>query len=137
METIATEVKAKFVPFFTQSNNKKVTYGSISLVLSTYFFKFHKGLLELLENLILGYESLVLVHYLLDFLLPPVLDGPILQLGLCQHKECHNAALKGIRGVEKQNMVRRVQIQSFLPNLNPQKLRMGRKLTPSDNSRRL
>ena len=71
-----------------------ITYGSISLVLSTYFFEFHKSLLELLENLVLGDKCLVLVHYLLDLFFPAVFDGPVLQLGLSQHEEGHDAALQ-------------------------------------------
>ena len=55
--------------------------------------EFDVGLLELLEDLVLGDEGSVLVHDLLDLVLRPVLDGPVLELGLGEDEEGDDAAL--------------------------------------------
>ena len=72
---------------------QKLTYFSVLLVFITDLDELDVGLLELLEDLVLGDEGPVLVHDLLHLLLWPVLDGPVLQLGLGQGQEGHNAAL--------------------------------------------
>ena len=50
-------------------------------------------LLELLEDLVLGHKCPVVVHDLLHLLLAAVLDRPVLELGLCESHESHDAAL--------------------------------------------
>ena len=58
-----------------------------------YLLKLDVRLLELLEDLVLGDEGSVLVHDLLHLVLGPVLDRPVLELGLRQHQEGDDAAL--------------------------------------------
>ena len=51
------------------------------------------SLLELLEDLILGHKSPVVVHNLLHLFLTAILDRPVLQLGLGEGHEGNDTAL--------------------------------------------
>ena len=66
----------------------------VPLVLVRDLLELDIGLVELLEDLVLGDEGAVLVHQVLHPLLAAVLDRPVLQLRLRQQQEGHDAALR-------------------------------------------
>ena len=66
---------------------------AVPLVLVRDLLELDVGLVELLEDLVLGDEGPVLVHQVLHPLLATVLHRPVLQLRLRQQQEGHDAAL--------------------------------------------
>ena len=66
---------------------------AVPLVLVRDLLELDVGLVELLEDFVLGDEGPVLVHQVLHPLLATVLHRPVLQLRLRQQQEGHDAAL--------------------------------------------